>query len=165
MKNVPEQPVRVLFVCMGNICRSPTAEAVFRARVNEAGLSERFEIDSAGTHAYHIGKSPDQRARAVAERRGVSMEGQHARRVTPEDFSAFDYIIAMDDDNLEELKRVQREADEAGEGAVLSLLLEYDTNAGRREVPDPYYGGAQGFEQVFDLVDGAAQYLLETLRD
>lgn len=153
------QEIRVLFVCMGNICRSPTAEAVFRAKVEEAGLSSRFTIDSAGTHAYHVGKTPDARAASVAERHGVSMGNQRARRVAPEDFDTFDHIVAMDADNLANLKSL-RDGDTR---ASLSLLLEHDPESGLREVPDPYYGGAQGFEQVFDLFERASEKLLQRL--
>ena len=152
--------IAVLFVCMGNICRSPTAEAVFRARVAAAGLGGRIHIDSAGTHAYHVGNAPDTRARDTASARGISMDGQRARKVVVEDFARFDLIIAMDEDNLEILESMRPE-----EGrAELSLMLEHHPDAPGREVPDPYYGGARGFEQVFDLVEAAADGLLERVR-
>jgi len=149
---------RVLFVCMGNICRSPTAEGVFRHLAEQAGLSGQLHIDSAGTHAYHAGEPPDHRARTAAERRGMSLEGILARRVTEDDFERFDYIIAMDEDNLEHL----RAEAPAHHHDKLRLFLEFGSS-GEREVPDPYYGGSAGFERVLDLVEEASRGLLETL--
>ena len=143
---------------MGNICRSPTAEGVFRHHVVQAGLSERLFIDSAGTHAYHTGEPPDHRARAAAERRGMSLEGIFARRVTEDDFERFDYVLAMDEDNLE---RLRAEAP-AQHHDKLRLFLEFGSSD-EREVPDPYYGGSAGFERVLDLVEEASRGLLETL--
>ena len=148
----------VLFVCMGNICRSPTAEGVFRHLAEQAGLSGQLQIDSAGTHAYHTGEPPDHRARAAAERRGMSLDGIYARRVTVEDFDRFDHVIAMDEDNLE---RLRAEAP-AHHHDKLRLFLEFGSS-GEREVPDPYYGGSAGFERVLDLVEEASRGLLETL--
>ena len=149
----------VLFVCMGNICRSPTAEGVFRHFVEQEGLSDRVEIDSAGTHAYHVNEPADRRASAAAARRGYSLDGIRARRVEEADFSRFDYIIAMDRDNLTVLEQ-QISADH---GARLHLFLEFSQAEGD-EVPDPYYGGAAGFERVLDLVEDASRGLLEKLR-
>ena len=148
----------VLFVCMGNICRSPTAEGVFRYHAEQAGTIEQLVIDSAGTHAYHAGEPPDRRACAAAERRGMSLEGIFARRVSSQDFERFDYIIAMDEDNLARLR------DESPEEhrSKLRLFLEF-SEGDEREVPDPYYGGAAGFERVLDLVEDASRGLLETL--
>lgn len=143
---------------MGNICRSPTAEGVFRHYVNEAGLAEQIHIDSAGTHAYHIGESPDRRANAAAERRGISLADIRARRVTNDDFATFDYIIAMDEDNQERL--LERAPDE--HRSKVQLFLSY-ASVGETEVPDPYYGGAAGFDRVLDLVEAASRGLLETL--
>ena len=148
----------ILFVCMGNICRSPTAEGVFRYHAALAGLAEQLHIDSAGTHAYHTGEPPDHRARAAAERRGMSLDGIFARRVTAEDFERFDYVIAMDEDNLD---RLRAEAPVEHHGKV-RLFLEFGPSK-EREVPDPYYGGAAGFERVLDLVEEASRGLLETL--
>ncbi|NNF39743.1 MAG: low molecular weight phosphotyrosine protein phosphatase [Woeseiaceae bacterium] len=148
----------VLFVCMGNICRSPTAEGVFRHHVEAAGLSEQILIDSAGTHAYHVGHPPDQRAAAAAQRRGISLGDIRARRVSDEDFERFDYILAMDDDNVACLIE-QSPAEHHGK---VRLLLEFSTLS-QREVPDPYYGGVTGFERVLDLVEDASRGLLETL--
>ena len=148
----------VLFVCMGNICRSPTAEGVFRKQVEEAGLDSRIEIDSAGTHAYHVGNPPDERAQAAAERRGVSISTLRARRVADEDFEYFTHIVAMDIDNLESLK----ESAESRHHHKIRLFLEYSSGP-ESEVPDPYYGGARGFERVLDLVEDASRGLLATL--
>ena len=143
---------------MGNICRSPTAEGVFRHFVNEAGLNEQIRIDSAGTHAYHTGEPADRRARAAAERRGMSLEGIRARRVAASDFEQFDHILAMDEDNL---ARLQSEAPEEHAHKV-RLFLEFSSGS-EVEVPDPYYGGTAGFERVLDLVEEASRGLLETL--
>ena len=148
----------VLFVCMGNICRSPTAEGVFRHLVRQAGADERIEIDSAGTHAYHVGEVPDRRARAAATRRGISLDGIAARRVSEEDYERFDLILAMDQDNLE---RLQEEAPVQHRNKV-RLFLSY-TNGPETEVPDPYYGGPSGFERVLDLVEDASRELLKEL--
>lgn len=148
----------ILFVCMGNICRSPTAEGVFRHFLEEAGLSDRIEVDSAGTHAYHTGEPADRRAQAAAERRGYSMSDIRARRVRDEDFESFDVIIAMDRDNHSMLID---QADAAHHDKI-RLFLEFST-AQEEEVPDPYYGGAAGFERVLDLVEEASRGLLETL--
>lgn len=152
--------VRVLFVCMGNICRSPTAEAVFREVVRREARGLDILVDSAGTHAYHVGEPPDTRAIAAARRRGVGMESLRARVVSREDFLRFDYLLAMDQQNLEHLERLAP----AGHQARLQLFLEYAPEAGLHEVPDPYYGGETGFEQVLDLVEAASRGLLATLR-
>ena len=143
---------------MGNICRSPTAEGVFRHLANENGFADRLHIDSAGTHAYHIGEPADRRARAAAERRGMSLDGIRARRVSAADYERFDYIIAMDEENLARLR--DESPDEHQH--KLRLFLEY-TDGPETEVPDPYYGGAAGFERVLDLVEEASRGLLETL--
>ena len=156
---VEEQSTRVLFVCMGNICRSPTAEGVFAHFVKEAGLDDRVEVDSAGTHAYHVGEPPDRRARAAAERRGYTLENIRARRVDVQDFERFDHVIAMDRLNLVTLM----ESAEPEQQAKISLFLDFAPGP-EREVPDPYYGGAAGFERVLDLVEEASRGLLETLR-
>ncbi len=148
----------MLFVCMGNICRSPTAEGVFRHHVLQAGLADRIVIDSAGTHAYHVGEPPDRRAAAAAQRRGISLDGIFARRVSDEDFVRFQHIIAMDEDNLERL----RDQAPVEHHVKLRLFLEYSAGT-EREVPDPYYGGAAGFERVLDLVEDASRGLLTAL--
>jgi low molecular weight protein-tyrosine phosphatase len=151
--------IGVLFVCMGNICRSPTAEGVFRRVVEQAGLANHFRIDSAGTHAYHVGDAADRRAAVAAQRRGFSLDGIRARRVCSEDFEQFDVILAMDRDNLADLTA------QAGpqHRHKVSLLLEFAAGS-ETEVPDPYYGGTAGFERVLDLVEDASRGLLETLR-
>jgi len=153
-----KQEISILFVCMGNICRSPTAEGVFRHHASEAGLSDRVFIDSAGTHAYHVGEPPDRRAVAAAERRGVSLQDIRARRVSDDDFDRFDYIIAMDEDNVAQLQ----EQGSPEHRSKVRLFLEF-SSSGTQEVPDPYYGGAAGFERVLDLVEDASRGLLETL--
>ena len=145
---------------MGNICRSPTAEGVFRKHVIDAGLGERITVDSAGTHAYHRGEPPDRRAIAAAERRGYSLGGIKARRVRDADFSQFDYILAMDEYNLVALREV---ADTSTQDKV-RLFLEFAGETQILEVPDPYYGGSPGFERVLDLVEDASAALLETIR-
>ncbi len=145
---------------MGNICRSPTAEGVFRHLVEEGGLSDDIEIDSAGTHAYHVNEPPDRRATAAAQRRGYSLTEIRARRVLDIDFERFDYIIAMDRDNVE---RLVEQADVEHHDKV-RLFLDF-ANAQEDEVPDPYYGGAAGFERVLDLVEDASRGLLEMLRN
>ena len=150
----------VLFVCMGNICRSPTAEGVFRKVVNDAGLIERIHIESAGTHAYHVGHPPDRRAQAAANRRGIVLKDIRAKRVREEDFSAFDYILAMDRDNLGEL--VARAPQEYSDR--VHLFLEFAGARRTLEVPDPYYGGPSGFELVLDLVEDASRGLLDRIR-
>lgn len=152
--------ISVLFVCMGNICRSPTAEGVFRKVVRDANLHDLILVDSAGTHAYHIDEPPDRRARAAAERRGFSLEDIRARRVSSEDFERFDYILAMDEDNLS----ILRESAPEHHQHKIRLFLEFSDSAPVLEVPDPYYGGTSGFERVLDLVEEASRGLLEALK-
>lgn len=151
--------VSILFVCMGNICRSPTAEGVFRRLATDAGVIESLTVDSAGTHAYHVGEPPDRRSQAAAERRGYSLDAIRARRVTETDFERFDLILAMDRLNLETL----RATSDAAQHAKLRLFLDYGS-AQESEVPDPYYGGATGFERVLDLVEDASRHLLAEIR-
>jgi protein-tyrosine phosphatase len=152
--------IKVLFVCMGNICRSPTAHGVFEHKANASGLAHAIEIDSAGTHAYHIGEPPDRRARQTAQRRGIRLEHLRARRVEISDFEYFDYILAMDEDNLSILQSLcpSHHQDK------VRLFLEFATQRNETEVPDPYYGGDGGFDFVFDLVDDASEGLLEDIR-
>lgn len=152
--------IQVLFVCMGNICRSPTAEGVFRKVVNDAGLADQFVIDSAGTHAYHIGDQPDRRAQEAALRRGVDLSAQRARKVVAADFDRFHYVLAMDDGNLKQLQTIRDQS----QTAVVKLLMEFAPDLGVREVPDPYYGGAVGFERVLDMVESASAALLAEIR-
>jgi len=155
--------VRILFVCLGNICRSPTAEGVMRRLVREQGLEGEIEIDSAGTGAWHVGDPPDPRSTQAARRRGTILEGA-ARQVTAADFEAFDLLLAMDATNLHELR--QRAPDEAARAKV-RLLREFDpasADAIDLDVPDPYYGGPRGFDIVLDLVEAACAGLLEEIR-
>lgn len=152
--------VRILFCCMGNICRSPTAEAVFRHYVEKAGLVERIHIDSAGTHDYHIGEAPDVRTQRAAKQRGYDMSQLRGRQVGVEDFTRFDYVLAMDEANLSILQRL-RPGDAQSH---LGLFLEFAEHHKEREVPDPYFGGAQGFERVLDMVEDAANGLLQHIR-
>lgn len=154
------EKVGVLFVCMGNICRSPTAEGVFRRLVEEEGLSERIRIDSAGTHDYHIGKSPDRRSMLAAQRRGIDLSPLRARQVALTDFESFDWIVAMDKDNLRLLERQCPPEHRV----KLSLLLDHAPQVELREVPDPYYGGEDGFELVLDLVQEGAEGLLAKVK-
>ncbi len=145
---------RILFVCMGNICRSPLAEGIARVRSATMGLA--WEFDSAGLEAYHVGQAPDPRARALANRRGVSIDDLRARQVQPADFSRFDLILAADRSNLSALKRLRP----AGKQAELALLLDWAGTESGGEVPDPYYGDEADFERVFELLDVAMDALL-----
>jgi len=151
--------VKVLFVCLGNICRSPTAEAVFRHQVRAAGLEDRIHIDSAGTADWHCGKSPDRRSSQFASRRGYDLAALRARQVRVEDFHEFDLILAMDHDNLAHLRQLQP----SGARAELDLFLRR-YQLGCDAVPDPYYGGDEGFEHVLDLVEQASAALLNEVR-
>ncbi len=147
---------RILFVCMGNICRSPTAEGVARTVAARQGLQAHFEFDSAGTHGYHIGEPPDARACQAAARRGYDLSVLRARQVNSYDFVRFDSILAMDRENLALLKR----ACPAAHQAKLGLFLDFSGRYVEDEVPDPYYGGPEGFEHVLDLVEDAAAGLI-----
>lgn len=149
----------VLFVCLGNICRSPTAEAIFASLVEREGLSHRIRIESAGTAGWHEGKAPDPRSTETARRRGIPMRSR-SRPIHPGDFKEFDLILAMDRENLADL----RNHPARGEGEM-RLFLSFDPKLGEREVPDPYHGGARGFEEVFDLIADGAEALLSHLRD
>jgi len=151
--------IRILFVCLGNICRSPTAESVFRQRVEAAGLREAFEIDSAGILDVHQGQPADARMRRHASQRGYELDSI-SRPVVPEDFARFDHIVAMDHQNLADLLSL---LPDPAFHSKLSLLLDEAPELNRREVPDPYYGGAAGFEEVLDLVETACDRLLERL--
>lgn len=151
--------MKVLFVCTGNICRSPTAEAVFRARAAQRGLGERVFADSAGTHGYHVGDPPDPRSCDAARRRGYPMAGMVARRVNAADFAAFDLIVAMDQGHLALLKRLAP----AGARGKLRLFMELVREAAQRDVPDPYYGGPEGFEAVLDIVEAGVDALLDEI--
>ncbi len=150
----------VLFVCTGNICRSPTADGVMRHLVREAGLEGRVRVDSAGTIDYHVGEPPDERAQAHARRRGYELSTLRARQVTDGDFETFDLILAMDRGHL----RTLQELAPAEHRHKMRLFMEYATTRKRDEVPDPYFGGAAGFERVLDMIEDAARGLLEDLR-
>jgi protein-tyrosine phosphatase len=152
--------VKVLFVCMGNICRSPTAHGVFEKLLKDKGLEDFIEVDSAGTYAYHVGEAPDKRAQATALKRGFDLEHLKARKVAENDFSYYDYILAMDNDNLDMLYA----ACPAKFKNKISLLLHFADNFPISEVPDPYYGGVKGFENVFDMIDTASRGLLEDIK-
>jgi len=149
--------ISVLFVCLGNICRSPLAEGVFRHLVHERGLEDRVKVDSAGTGAWHVGEGPDRRSVAVAREHGIALEGQRARQVKVVDFQAFDLVIAMDRENLRNLEDLRED-----DTADLHLLREFDPEADEDlEVPDPYYGGPDGFNHVYRLVRRSCEALLE----
>jgi protein-tyrosine phosphatase len=152
--------MRVLFVCLGNICRSPTAEGVLRSLVAREAPELNLEIDSAGTAGYHIGEPPDPRTREAARRRGYDLNALRARIVEPADFERFDLILAMDRDNLQVLRRRAP----ASSHERLRLFLEYAPQSEREDVPDPYYGGPNGFEDVLDLVEAASRGLIAHLR-
>jgi protein-tyrosine phosphatase len=152
--------INVLFVCLGNICRSPTAHGVFEHVVREADLTEKIFIDSAGTGDWHIGCAPDKRAQAAALQRGYPLDHLVARQVTPEDFQRFHYVLAMDKQNLSNLT-VMKPHDYDGH---LGLFLEFARHHDVEEVPDPYYGGDQGFEDVLDMVEDASRGLLDHIR-
>ncbi|MEO8038400.1 MAG: low molecular weight protein-tyrosine-phosphatase [Betaproteobacteria bacterium] len=153
--------VGVLFVCMANICRSPTAEGVFRHRVEQARLDKRIRIDSAGTHAFHVGERPDKRSVAAAARRQYDLARIKARKIAVDDFARFEFVLAMDRDNLTQLARLRP----AGHTGHVGLLLDFAPGFEARDVPDPYYGGIQGFELVLDLVEAAADGLLARVRE
>ncbi len=152
--------VKVLFVCTGNICRSPTAHGVFRHLVQAAGLDDRIAVDSAGTHGYHVGEPPDQRSVRAASARGYDLSDLRARRVTAADFAEFDHILAMDRGHLDQLLRLRP----PGARAEVRLFLDDAPHAPRREVPDPYYGEGGHFAEVLDLVEAGARGLLARLR-
>ncbi|MDX1749089.1 MAG: low molecular weight protein-tyrosine-phosphatase [Methylophaga sp.] len=145
--------IKVLFVCMGNICRSPTAEGVFVSLLKAKGTSDKFLIDSAGTHAYHVGEPPDTRAQQTAKQRGIDLSFIRARKFRDEDFEHFDYILAMDKDNLEILQH----ACPSEHQHKVKLFLDFAEGRDETDVPDPYYGGQNGFNHVFDLVTDAAE--------
>ncbi|CAA6813257.1 MAG: Low molecular weight protein tyrosine phosphatase (EC [uncultured Thiotrichaceae bacterium] len=151
--------VKVLFVCMGNICRSPTAEGVFQQLVVTRKLQSHIRMDSAGTHAYHIGEQPDQRSQAAAKNRGIDISHQKARKVEVSDFDRFDYILSMDKSNHRDLHALaspeQRQR--------IHLFMDFSTDWNVDEVPDPYYGGGHGFERVLDMVQSASEGLLEDI--
>ncbi len=153
--------MRILFVCLGNICRSPTAEAVFRQVAAQEAPDLQIQVDSAGTAAYHVGQAPDPRTRAAALRRGYDLSALRARVVGPSDFERFDLILAMDSENLSDLRRLAPQTARAR----VRLFLEFAPDLGTTDVPDPYYGGSNGFEEVLDLVEAASRGLLRHVRE
>lgn len=154
--NVMTKPYQLLFVCLGNICRSPSAENIMRYLIAEAGLSDRILCDSAGTSSYHIGSSPDRRMQAAASQRGITLKGS-ARQLTSDDFETFDLILAMDEDNYRNILALDRDN---RYGEKVQLMCDYAQHYRDREVPDPYYGGPDGFNYVIDLLMDACQGLL-----
>lgn len=153
------ESVNVLFVCLGNICRSPSAEGVFRKVVEAAGLADKVRISSCGTGSWHVGKAPDARAQAAAARRGIDISGLRARQIQTSDLTAFDYVLVMDQQNLADVQRIR----ERSGGTLPELFLHYGRSS-HDEVPDPYYGGEKGFETVLDLIQEASEGLLAELR-
>lgn len=152
-----KEKVKVLFVCMGNICRSPTAEGVFRKKVKDRFLATEIDIDSAGTHAYHVNEAPDRRAQNAANKRNVDLSSIRGRQFKAADFEHFDYILAMDQPNLRDIMALNP----GNSRAKVHLFLDFAHSSTEHEVPDPYYGGNNGFEYVLDLVDEASAGLLE----
>lgn len=155
-----EVSVDVLFVCMGNICRSPTAHGVFQKLVDQESLSKQVFVDSAGTYGYHIGKQPDSRAIKAASKRGYDLSNLRARKVAAEDFIKFDYVLAMDEENYADLLSQS----DTEYHHKIKLFLEFSKYRNTKEVPDPYYGGGHGFEEVLDLVEDASSGLLEHIK-
>lgn len=152
--------VSVLFLCTGNICRSPTAEAVFRAIVKESNMAEKFVHDSAGTHGYHVGEAPDGRSVEIAEAAGIDMDGLYARKLQPSDFEEFDYIIAMDAGHANFARNMMPQ----GAKAQVCLLMDYHPDYAGRDVPDPYYGSIKDFKYTFDLIELGVQALYKNLK-
>ena len=152
--------IKVLFVCMGNICRSPSAEGVFSDKISAAGLGDRVHIDSAGTHAYHVGNPPDPRSQEAAIKRNYDLSAQRARKVEVSDFNEFDYVVAMDMSNKDDLQAICP----SGLEDKIYLFLKFSDNYDATEVPDPYYGGGNGFETVLDLIEDAADGLITHLQ-
>ena len=151
--------VRVLFVCMGNICRSPLAQGVFENVLRREGLEDEVSVDSAGTGHWHVGSPPDERALSAASLRGLDLSAQRARQIAREDCQSFDYILTMDEGNYHMVSSLCRGS------AVVRPFLDFATGSPEREVPDPYYGGPDGFEHVLDLVEEASEGLLEDIRE
>jgi protein-tyrosine phosphatase len=156
-----QKPYKIVFVCLGNICRSPTAEGVFQHLVNERGLEPYFYVDSAGTSAYHIGEAANSKSRQTANKHGIELRSR-ARRFESDDLHEFDLIIAMDRENLENIKALDSKS--SFEDKII-LLREYDSVSGDGEVPDPYYGGIDGFQNVFDIVKRSCDSLLDELEE
>ena len=156
---IENKQVSILFVCMGNICRSPTAHGVFQALVDENGLGDAIGVDSAGTHSYHVGHQPDLRSQATSLKNDIDISRLKARRFVVEDFERFDYIIGMDQHNLADIRSIEPEAHDA----TVALMLDYSKKYNEKEVPDPYYGN-DGFDMVFDMVKDASIGLMDHIR-
>jgi len=152
--------VKVLFVCLGNICRSPTAEGIFRKLLREGKLEDEFVVDSAGTHAYHIGEPPDERAQSACARRGIDISHLRGRKAVEADIEKFDYVLAMDSENYQDLIEICP----PGYENRIRLFMEFAKNRPEKEVPDPYFGGASGFDRMLDMIEAAAQGLLEEIQ-
>jgi len=159
MKNQAPPVTRILFVCTGNICRSPTAEGVFRHFIAAAGLSDRFHVDSAGTHGYHIGEPPDSRSVALARKHGYDLSALRARQFSAADYAAFDLLLAMDRGHLKIMRRLAPPQD----AARARLFLSYVPECGIDDVPDPYYGDERDFAQTLDLIERGSRALLDAL--
>jgi protein-tyrosine phosphatase len=156
-----KKTVKILFVCFGNICRSPTAAGVFKKIVKQEGLDDHIEVDSAGTSGYHIGDSADPRSIDAASKRGIDITDHRGRRVEEADFDKYHYIIAMDNENYSNLATLCT----AGNWGKLKMFLDYSNEFEGREVPDPYYGGETGFEVVLDMVESASKGLIKEIKD
>lgn len=156
-----DRPVRVLFVCLGNICRSPVAEGLFQDKVVAAGLASEIEVDSAGTGGWHVGAPPDRRMTATAAQRGTDLSRLQARQLVRADLDDFDHVFAMDKDNLHDTLALDPDGDH---GTRVRLFREFDPEPGDYQVPDPYYGGGDGFDHVYDIVDRTTSAILESLR-
>lgn len=152
--------IKVLFVCLGNICRSPTAHAVFRSKVRDAGLEEIILVDSAGTGSWHIGSRPDSRSIQIAETNGYDMNDIYARQICAEDFNEFDYILAMDEENYNNIQLVKGYS----ESVLLHHFLKFNSATNELNVPDPYYSSADGFSEVLNLIEAASDGLLDHLK-
>ena len=152
---------KVLFVCLGNICRSPIAEGVFRALIKEKGLEDQFVVDSAGTAGYHVGEVPDERAVRALKHRGIDISDYHARQLQSVDFEGFDYILVADRQNLRDVQQLA----ETSSHAEVKLFLSYDPEAKVEEIPDPYYGGSEGFELVINMCAQASEKFLQYVQD
>ena len=154
--------VKVLFVCLGNICRSPLAEGIFKYKVKQEGLVDKVHVESAGTSGWHIGERPDPRSIEIAEQKGIYLDS-YGRKAVNTDFKDFDYIIAMDGNNFSDLKRLPASSENGA--AKLKLMRDFDEIGKGQDVPDPYYGGDDGFSYVFDLLDRSCQNLLEKIKE
>ena len=161
LKRLLEKTVKILFVCLGNICRSPAAEGVFLHLLNERGLNDRFVVDSAGTGSWHVGNPADRRMQAAAKRRGIHLPSR-ARQIDLNDLEEFDLVLTMDDDNFGDVSRLAREAGERAT-AQIRPMLSYGERYSESEVPDPYYGGDAGFDHVLDLLEDACAAMLDEL--